>query len=150
MEIILLEKVENLGELGDRVEVRSGYARNYLIPYGKAKTATEENIAELERRKAELEKTAAEALVVAEARKQKVHGASLTVAVKVSEEGALFGAVGITEIIEAVRGTCGEDIQRKEVLLPQGALRELGEHSVSFKFHPSVITVVRLNIVAEE
>ncbi len=150
MEVILLEKVGNLGELGEVVKVKPGYARNYLVPYGKAKAATPENIEEFERHKAELEKSAAATLTQAEERKQKIDGLSLVVAVKVSDEGTLFGSVGTTEIMAAVTGACGEEIQRSEVLLPHGAFRELGEYEVAVKLHPNVTASVQLSVVSEE
>lgn len=150
MQIVLLEKVENLGAFGTVVKVKDGYARNYLIPKGKAMPATKENIADVERRQAELKQVEAEVQAEAEARKQKIDGAILTIVAKVSDEGALFGAVGSTDIMEAVKNACGEEVQRKEVLLPDGAFRKLGEYEVSFKLHPSVTATVQLKIIAEE
>ncbi len=150
MKVILTTKVDNLGGLGDSVNVKPGYARNHLIPSGKAKAATPGNIAEFERRKAELEKSEAVLLAQVEERRQKVDGLSLTIAVKTSDEGTLFGSVGTTEIMEAVTNACGEPIQRSDVLLADGALREIGEHEISLKLHPGVVARVRLNIVAEE
>ncbi len=150
MEVILLARVENLGDLGDVVKVKSGYARNYLIPYKKAKPATPENIEQLEKRKAELEKLMAEELAQAESRKQQIDNLSLTVAAKVTEEGTLFGSIGTTEIIEAIEGACGEKIKRSEVDLPNGAFRETGEYEVSVRLHPDVVAVVQLKVTAEE
>ncbi len=150
MEVILLVKVENLGEPGDVVRVKPGYARNYLIPYGKAKAATRESIAEFERRKAELEELAAAELAQAEERKRKIDGLTLTVTVKVTEEGAMFGSVGTTEVMEAVQNACGERIQRSEVRLPNGVFHEVGEYGVALSLHPNVVASVQLNIVAEE
>ena len=150
MQVILLEKVENLGGLGDIAKVKNGYARNYLIPYGKAKAATQENIADFEQRQAELEKSVAAVLAAAEERKQRIHGVVLTVKVKVSDEGTLFGAVGSTDIIEAAKNACGEELKKKEVLLPDGTIHALGEYEISFKLHPSVIAVAQLKIIAEE
>ena len=148
-EIILLSKVENLGELGALVKVRSGYARNYLIPYGKAKLATPENIEEFRLHKERLEGVVSDALQQAERRKQKIDGLDFEVTVKVSDEGTLFGSVGITEIINAVKENCGEEIERNEVYLPGGPFRELGEHQVSFRFHPGVSASVKLRVIAE-
>lgn len=149
LEVILLENLENLGELGDIVKVKSGYARNYLIPQARAQLATPENLEKFKQRKARLEETAQARLQQAEERKQKIDGVVFTVAVKVSSEGTLFGSVGTAEIISAIKESSGEDIKKSEVDLPGGALRELGEHTVSLKFHPSVHAVVQLNIVAE-
>ncbi len=150
MEVILLTKVDNLGDLGDVVKVKLGYARNYLIPYKKAKAATPENIEQFKKRKAELEKIMAEELAQAERRKQQVDNLSVTVAVKVTDEGALFGSVGTTEIIEAIEGACGEQIKRSEVDLPDGVFRETGEYEVSLRLHPDVVAVVQLKVIAEE
>ena len=150
MEVILLVKVENLGGLGDTVRVKPGYARNYLVPFGKAKVATPGNVEEFARRRAELEKSAAEALALAEERKLKVDGQNLVVPVKVSNEGTLFGSVGTTEIMGALKDACGEEVQRSEVLLPDGAFRAIGEYEVSLRLHPNVMARVHLNVVAEE
>lgn len=150
MEVILLTKIENLGDLGDVVKVSPGYARNYLIPYKKAKAATRENIEQFEQRKAELERVMAEELVRAEERKQQIDNLALTVAAKVTEEGTLFGSVGTTEIIEAVENACAAKIERKEVSLPNGAFRETGEYEVSIRLHPDVVAVIQLKVTAEE
>ena len=102
MEVILLDKIENLGELGDKVQVKSGYARNYLIPYGKAKYATKENLAEFEEKRAQLEKDAKETLVAAQARKEKLQDATIKITTQVGEEGKLFGSIGTTDIAQAM------------------------------------------------
>ena len=150
MEIILLQKIENLGDIGDIVKVKIGYARNYLVPYGKAKLATPENIEAIEIDKAQLKKQEQELLDQAEKRKQKIDGLNITTAVKVTDEGVLFGSVGSTDIIEAIKEISGEEVKRSEVLLPDGAFHELGEQTVSVRIHPSVIASIRLNITAEE
>ena len=150
MEVILLAKVDNLGNLGDVVRVKAGYARNYLIPYGKARNATPENLREFAERKAQLEREEAEAIARAEERASRVDGLELTVPVKVSEEGTLFGSVGTAEIVEAIRAACGEEVERSELHLPHGVFRELGEYEISLSFHPGATATVRLNIVAEE
>lgn len=149
LEIILLEKVSNLGELGDIVRVRSGYARNCLIPQGKAKLATPENVEEFKQHRAHLEESSQARLQQAEERKQKIDGLELTVRVRISSGGTLFGSVGASEIIDAIKESSGEQIEKSEVYLGSGALRELGEHSVSLRFHPGVHATVRLNIIAE-
>jgi large subunit ribosomal protein L9 len=149
MEVILLEKVENLGNLGDKVAVRSGYARNYLVPQGKAKFATPENMAEFEARRAELEKMAAETLAAAEARREKLDGLEVTITMKAGNEGKLFGSVGTYDIAEAV-GAAGVEIAKREVRMPEGALREAGEFEIDIHLHSDVNATIKLIIVGEE
>lgn len=150
MEVILLEKVENLGNLGDKVRVRAGYARNYLVPKGKAKFATAENIAEFEARRADLEKSAAEALATAEARREKLESLDpVTIASKSGGEGKLFGSVGTHDIAEAVTAA-GVDVEKREVRLPQGAIRHIGEFDVELHLHTDVNAVVKVVVVAEQ
>ncbi len=148
MEVILLEKVENLGGLGDRVNVKSGYGRNFLIPSGKATPATEAHIKAFEARRAELEKTAAEAQTVAEARRDKLVDMSITIQAKAGEEGKLFGSIGTVDIAEAIVAA-GVEIERSEVRLPEGAFRQLGEYSVLVHLHSDVNTEIQLIIEAE-
>ena len=149
MEVILLEKVENLGNLGDKVAVRSGYARNYLVPQGKAKFATPENMAEFEARRAELEKIAAETLAAAEARREKLDGLEVTITMKAGNEGKLFGSVGTADIAEAV-ASAGVEIEKREVRMPEGALREAGEFDIDVHLHSDVNATIKLIIVGEE
>lgn len=149
MEVILLTKVENLGNLGDKVKVKPGYGRNYLIPQGKAKPATPANVAEFEARRAELEKAAAEALANAEARKAKLEGVSVTIASKAGTEGKLFGSVGTVDIAEAFTAA-GMEVERKEVRMPEGPIRMAGEHEVELHLHSDVNVIVKVNVVAEE
>jgi large subunit ribosomal protein L9 len=149
MEVILLEKVLNLGDLGDRVKVKSGYGRNYLIPSGKATPATEEHIKAFEERRAELEKVAAEALAEAEARREKLDElAAITIRAKAGEEGKLFGSVGTNDIAEAI-SAAGVPVERSEVRLPEGAFRHIGEHKVQVHLHSDVDTEIDLTIEAE-
>jgi len=148
MEVILLEKVENLGGLGDRVNVKSGYGRNFLIPSGKATPATEAHIKAFEARRAELEKTAAEAQTVAEARRDKLVDMSITIQAKAGEEGKLFGSIGTVDIAEAIVAA-GVEIERSEVRLPEGAFRQLGEYSVLVHLHSDVNIEIQLVIEAE-
>jgi large subunit ribosomal protein L9 len=148
MEVILLEKVENLGNLGDRVNVKPGYGRNFLIPSGKATPATEEHIKAFEERRAELEKAAADALSSAEARRDKLEGMAITITAKAGDEGKLFGSVGTSDIAEAVIAA-GVQIERQEVRLPEGAFRQLGEYEVGIHLHTDVNTEIRLIIAAE-
>ncbi|OBS08730.1 50S ribosomal protein L9 [Acidihalobacter prosperus] len=148
MEIILLDKVENLGGLGDKVKVKSGYARNFLIPTGKAKYATPANIAEFEARRAELEKIAAEAKAAAEARRAKIEGMEITLTALAGAEGKLFGSIGTQDIAEAV-SAAGVEIERKEVRLPEGALRQVGEYEVELHLHSDVNVAIKVVINGE-
>ena len=145
MEIILLETVERLGQLGDVVRVRPGYARNYLIPQSKARYATEENLAEVRARRAELERLAGEALAAAERRRDALAGFAVAVKVETNPDGKLFGSVGATEIARAV-SEAGAELERQELRLPDGPLRELGEHEVTVHLHPEVETAVRVTV----
>lgn len=148
MEIILLEKIENLGAMGDKVTVKPGFGRNYLVPKGKAKPATPENIAEFEARRAELEKIAADALAQAEARREELDGKTINIAAKAGEEGKLFGSIGTTDITDAVKAA-GVDIERNEVRLPEGAFRQVGEYDVTLHLHSDVNATIKLVITAE-
>lgn len=149
MEVILLEKVENLGNLGDKVRVRAGYARNYLLPQGKAKFATEANLAEFEARRAELEKAAAEALSVAEARSEKLEAMTVTVTAKAGGEGKLFGSVGPADIADAVTAAGGE-LEKREVRMPDGPLRVVGEYEIALQLHTDVKATLKVVVVGEE
>jgi len=147
MEVILLEKVENLGSLGDRVHVKPGYGRNFLIPSGKATPATEEHIKAFEARRAELEKTAAEALSEAEARRDRLADMVITIKAKAGDEGKLFGSIGTADIAAAIVAD-GVEVERSEVRLPEGAFRQLGEYRVQIHLHTDVNT--ELTLVIEE
>ena len=148
MEIILLEKIENLGAMGDKVTVKPGFGRNYLVPKGKAKPATPENIAEFEARRAELEKIAAETLVAAEARRDQIDGKTIEITAKAGDEGKLFGSIGTADITDAVKAV-GVDIERHEVRLPEGAFRQVGEYDVQLHLHSDVNATIKLVINAE-
>jgi large subunit ribosomal protein L9 len=144
MEIILLEKVDNVGGIGDLVRVKSGYARNYLIPQGKATLATEANKAKFESRRAEIEAKAAAELAAAQARGKKLEGLVLKMEMQSGAEGKLFGSVGTVDIAEAI-GKRGLEIERSEIRLPDGPLRTVGEHAVVLHLHADVdvgLTVV--------
>lgn len=149
MEVILLQKIHKLGNLGDKVTVKSGYARNYLMPKELAMPANDANLEKLEAKRAELEKEAAEILAAAEKRHKKLNGLVVEVAVRASEEGKLFGSVGTREICEAITKV-GHEITKSEVLLPEGALRELGEFDIHLLIHTDMQTVIKINITAEE
>jgi large subunit ribosomal protein L9 len=148
MDVILLEKVANLGQLGDKVTVKPGYARNFLIPQGKAKPATPDNLAEFETRRAELEKAAADALAKAQSRADAIAGLKISIAHAAGEEGKLFGSVGAAEIAVAVTAA-GADLKKSEVRLPNGALRSTGEHTVGVQLHTDVMIDFVLEITAE-
>ena len=148
MEVILLEKVENLGGLGDRVHVKPGYGRNFLIPSGKATPATEEHIKAFEARRAELEKMAATALAGAEARRDRLSDMTITIKAKAGEEGKLFGSIGTADIAAAIEAA-GVEVERSEVRLPEGAFRQLGEYRVQLHLHTDVNTELTLIIEAE-
>lgn len=148
MDVILLEKVDNLGNLGDKVAVRPGYGRNFLIPKGRAVAATPENLKAFEARRAELEKQAAERLASALARKQKLDGLAISVKHRAGDEGKLFGSVGTSDIALAVEAQ-GIEIEKSEIRLPQGALRVAGEHEVDVHLHADVNATLKLTIVGE-
>jgi large subunit ribosomal protein L9 len=149
MDVILLQKVANLGKIGDRVKVRSGYGRNYLLPSGRATLATADNIARFEARRAELEKAAGEALQSAETRAAQLASFTLKITAKAGSEGKLFGSVGTTDIAEACTAA-GHMVTRSEVRMPNGPLRQVGEHQVTLHLHTDVEVTLGVTIVAEE
>jgi large subunit ribosomal protein L9 len=148
MEVILLEKITNLGSLGDKVSVKPGYGRNYLIPTGLAVPATKQNLQAFEARRADLEQQAAEKLAAAEARRSQIEALHVTIARKTGEEGKLFGSVGTTDIAEAVTAA-GVEVGKQEVRLPEGPLRVAGDHDITLHLHSDVDATVKLSIVAE-
>jgi large subunit ribosomal protein L9 len=148
MDIILLQKIDNLGDLGDTVSVKGGYGRNFLIPSGRAVPATPENLQAFEARRAELQKEAAEKLAVAEKRKEVLHGMAVTIHCKAGEEGRLFGSVGTADIAQAVTDS-GVELAKKEVILPHGAFRVAGEYEVDLHLHADVDATLKLNIIPE-
>jgi len=149
MNVILLEKVENLGGLGDLVTVKNGYGRNYLIPGKKAVSATAANRADFEARRAELEVAAAALLAAANARGTVLSEKAITIACKVGEEGKLFGSVGTADIAAAC-AAAGTAIDKHEVRLPEGAFRHIGEYKVSIHLHPEVNAEITVKVVADE
>ncbi len=150
MEVILLENIGNLGGLGDKVDVKAGFGRNFLIPQGKAVPATEANIAEFEARRAELEAAAAEALSAAEARAAAIDALELiSIEANAGEGGKLFGSIGTRDIAEAVSAAVCE-VDKSEVRLPEGALRELGEYEVAIQVHGDVSAMVNVAVVQEQ
>ena len=149
MKVILLDRVENLGAIGDLVSVKSGYGRNYLIPNGKAALATAQNIKELEKKKEELEKRAAEKLEAAKSRGDLIKGMSLTISANVESEGKLYGSVGPVDIVEAFEKV-GVSVERSEIRMPDGPIREVGESEISLHFHSDVDIPITLNVVSED
>jgi len=149
MEIILLQKVANLGNIGDRVKVKSGYGRNYLLPQGKGTLATPDNIAKFESRRAEIEQAAKAELEAAQARAAKLEGFKLTLTAKAGGEGKLFGSIGTTDIAEGAR-KAGHAIERSEVRLPQGPIRLAGEHVVQVHLHTDLTVDLPVTVIGEE
>ncbi len=151
MEVILLEKVANLGDLGEKVSVKSGFGRNFLIPQGKAVFASAENVRVFEERRAELEQQAAERLAEAEARKAQIEALSDGVSIthKTGEEGRLFGSVGTIDIARACAEK-GVEVHKSEIRLPQGPFRVAGEHEVTLHLHTDVDVVLKVTIIGEE
>ena len=149
MEVILLTKVANLGNIGDRVKVRSGYGRNFLLPEGKATLTTADNVARFEARRAKLERAANEHFASAEQRAEALKEFRLTIHAKAGTEGKLFGSIGTSDIAEAATRD-GQKIERSEVRLPDGPLRVVGEHVVSVHLHADVNVPLHVNIIAEE
>jgi large subunit ribosomal protein L9 len=148
MEVILLEKVVNLGNLGDKVRVKAGYARNFLIPQGKATQATEKSLAAFEQRRAELERAQAEALAGAQARADAIKELRVRVARKAGDEGRLFGSVGTADIAEAAQAA-GFELSKHEVRLAEGPLRQIGEFQVPVHLHADVDAHITVEVVAE-
>jgi large subunit ribosomal protein L9 len=148
MEIILLEKVANLGALGDIVKVKDGFGRNFLIPQGKAKRATESNKAEFEARRVELEKQQADILAAAKARADKLAGQTVEIAQKAGEDGRLFGSVTNHDIAAALTAA-GTEVSKSEVRLPNGSLKAVGEFPVSIALHHDVVVDITVKVVAE-
>jgi len=149
MEVILLQKIANLGDIGDRVQVKPGYGRNYLLPGGKATLATPENIARFESRRAELESKAASELASAQSRAAALEGFKLSITARAGNEGKLFGSIGTADIAEACQ-KAGHAIERAEVRLPGGPIRTVGEHVITLHLHSDVDVQLPLAIVAEE
>ena len=149
MDVILLEKVANLGNIGDRVKVRSGFGRNYLLPQGKATLATRDNVAKFEARRAELERSAQEQLASAQQRAERMKDFKLVITAKAGTEGKLFGSVGTADIAEAAT-RAGHAVARSEVRLPNGALRTVGDHHVTLHLHADIDLALPVTIVAEE
>jgi large subunit ribosomal protein L9 len=149
MEVILLDKIAKLGGLGDKVTVKSGYARNYLLPQGKAVFASKANIEHFEARRAELEKQLAENLANAQARAEKLVAlGQVTIAAKAGDEGKLFGSIGTRDIADAIT-EAGVEVAKSEVRLPHGTIRETGEYDIAIQFHSEVTATIKVVVIAE-
>ena len=149
MEVILLEKIRNLGTLGEVVRVKAGFARNYLLPQGKAVSATADNKARFEAERAELEKRMQEQLAAAQARADKIAGLTVRIARKIGEEGKLFGSVTIKDVVDALKAD-GIELNKSEIHLAQGPLKEVGEHAVQVTLHPEVNLTITVSVVGEK
>ena len=148
MEIILLEKIPNLGGLGDKVSVKPGYGRNYLIPQGKAVVASAEKIEQFEQRRAELEKKAADTLAAAQSRAATISALKVTITHKAGDEGRLYGSIGTRDIAEAVTAA-GVAVEKSEVRLPMGPIRHIGEYEIGIQLHGDVVAILPLTVAAE-
>jgi large subunit ribosomal protein L9 len=148
MQVILMEKVINLGNLGEVVKVKDGYARNYLIPRGKAKRVTEQSLKEFETKRAELEKSAAEQLTTAQEKGGKLDGYLLQITRKAGEDGKLFGSVTNFDIAEALQAQ-GFEIERSHIRLPQGPLKQIGDTQLAVALHPDVVVHITVSVLGE-
>jgi large subunit ribosomal protein L9 len=149
MQVILMEKVANLGELGDVVKVKDGFARNFLIPHGKAKRATQENLKEFESRRAELEKAQAETLGKARERAAKLDGLTLQITQKAGPDGRLFGSVTNYDVVEALHKQ-GHEVERANVRMPQGPLKQVGEFPLQIALHSDVTATITVSVLGEQ
>ena len=149
MEVILFEKIDRLGGIGDLVNVKAGFARNFLLPQGKAKVATDANKAEIEERRAEFEKLAADSLSAAEKRREAIEALSIEISAKSGTEGKLFGSIGNVDIAGALT-EAGVDVEKREVRLPDGPLRQAGEYEITLHLHSEVNAVAKVTIIGEE
>ena len=148
MNVILLERIANLGNLGDSVKVKAGFGRNFLIPQGKAVPATPENVEKFEARRAELEQAATERLASAEARKHQLNNMVITIKQKAGDEGKLFGSVGTSDIAHAI-SDAGVAVEKREIRLPTGPIRLIGEHNIEVELHSDVVASVTINVEPE-
>lgn len=149
MEVILLENVRNLGKFGTKVDVAKGYGRNFLIPQGKAVPATKDNLIKFEADRAELERAAKERLQSAQERAAEINSLHLTIAARVGDKGKLFGSIGTIELVKAFKDK-NVSVERHEIRLPHGAIREIGEYAVEVQLHAEVVAEAKVSIVAEE
>ena len=148
MQVILMEKVANLGELGDVVKVKDGFARNFLIPHGKAKRATEANLKAFESRRAELEKAQAETLAKAKARGEKLEGLTIQITQKAGPDGRLFGSVTNYDIVEALEKQ-GHEVERANIRMPQGPLKQVGDYPIQIALHTDVTASITVSVLGD-
>ena len=148
MQVILLEKVINLGQLGDVVKVKAGYARNYLVPHGKAKRATPDNLAEFEKKRADLEKEQATILAEANARAEKLNGLMVQISQKAGVDGKLFGSVTNGDIADALKAQ-GFDVAKASIRMPDGPLKQVGDHEISIGLHTDVVASIKVSVLGE-
>ena len=148
MQIILLEKVTNLGQLGDVVKVKNGYARNFLVPHGKAKRATPENLAEFEKRRVEMEKQQGDILVQAQSRAEKLNGMLVQITQKAGVDGKLFGSVTTADIADALNAQ-GFEVAKGEIRMPDGPLKHVGDHDVTLGLHSDVTATIKVSVLGE-
>lgn len=148
MQVILLEKVINLGQLGDVVKVKSGYARNYLVPQGKAKRATPENLAQFEQRRADLEKQQADILAQAQSRAEKLNGTMVQITQKAGVDGKLFGSVTNSDIADALKAQ-GFEVAKGELRMPDGPLKQVGDHEITLSLHGDVTASIKVSVLGE-
>jgi large subunit ribosomal protein L9 len=149
MQVILMEKLANLGNLGDVVKVKDGFARNYLIPQGKAKRATQENLKHFEARRSELEKAQADALAKAQERAAKLEGLTVQITQKAGVDGRLFGSVTNYDIVEALKKQ-GHEVERSQVRMPQGPLKQVGDYPMQVALHTDVAATVTISVLGEQ
>ena len=149
MQVILMEKVANLGNLGDVVKVKDGYARNFLIPHGKAKRATEGNLKAFEARRAELEKAQNEQLAKAQEKGQKLEGLTVQVTQKAGPDGRLFGSVTNYDIVEALTKQ-GHEVERSQIRMPQGPLKQVGDYPIQVALHTDVTATIKVSVLGEQ
>ena len=148
MQIILLEKVVNLGQLGDVVKVKSGYARNYLVPHGKAKRASPENLAEFEKRRVDLEKQQADIQTQAQSRAEKLNGMMVQITQKAGVDGKLFGSVTTNDIADALQAQ-GFEVAKGEIRMPDGPLKQVGDHEITLALHSDVTATIKVSVLGE-
>ena len=149
MQVILMEKVANLGNLGDVVKVKDGFARNYLIPHGKAKRATQDNLKAFESRRSELEKAQAEQLGKAQERAAKLDGLTLQITQKAGVDGRLFGSVTNYDVVEALKAQ-GHEVERAQIRMPQGPLKQVGDYPIQLALHTDVAVTINVSVLGEQ
>ena len=150
MNVILLEKINKLGDLGEQVKVKSGFGRNFLIPSGKAVSATPENIAKFEATRADLERQQQESLVVANERAEKLNNLSVSIKRKAGAEGKLYGSIGTVDIVDAITEQEDVELVKQEIRMPDGPIRNLGEYELTVQLHADVSTQIMVNVISEE